>query len=46
VNTFRKLFNTYFGTDLEMLRDRVFVYGNGKEPYRLTDVTERVERVG
>ncbi len=46
VNTFRKLFNAYFGTDLEFLPDRVFVYGNGEEPYRLTDVTQRVERVG
>lgn len=44
VNTFRKVFNTYFGTDLEQLPDRIHVYGNGKEPYRFTDVTERVGR--
>jgi hypothetical protein len=44
VNSFRKLFNLYFGTDLEMLEDRIWVYGDGEEPYRLTDITERVER--
>jgi hypothetical protein len=42
VNSFRKLFNLYFGTDLGMLPDRIFVYGDGEEPYRLTDVTDRV----
>jgi hypothetical protein len=44
VNSFRKLFNAYFGTDLEMLEERNYVYGNGDEPYRFTDVTERVTR--
>jgi hypothetical protein len=42
VNSFRKVFNAYFGTDLEMLPDRNYVYGDGDEPYRLTDVTDRV----
>jgi hypothetical protein len=42
VNSFRKLFNAYFGTDLGYLPDLNYVYGNGKEPYRLTDVTDRV----
>ena len=42
MNSFRKLFNAYFGTDLEYLPDLNFVYGDGKEPYRLTDITERV----
>lgn len=42
VNSFRMLFNLYFGTDLELLPDRNYVYGDGDEPYRLTDITERV----
>ena len=42
VNSFRKLFNAYFGTDLEDLPDRNYVYGNGEEPYRFTDITDRV----
>lgn len=45
VNTFRMIFNEYFGTDLEPLRDRVFVYGDGEEPYRFTDITDRVDEV-
>jgi hypothetical protein len=43
VNTFRRIFNMYFGTDLEPLPDRVYVYGTNKEPYVLTDITKRVE---
>ena len=42
VNSFRLLFNLYFGTDLELLPDRNYVYGNGDEPYRFTDITDRV----
>ena len=42
VNTFRTIFNTYFGTDLRRLRERIYVYGDGAEPYRFTDVTDRV----
>jgi sulfatase-like protein len=42
VNSFRKVFNLYFGTDLPYLPDRNYVYGTGEEPYRLTDITDRV----
>jgi hypothetical protein len=42
VNTFRIIFNMYFGTDLPMLDDRNYVYGTNAEPYKLTDITDRV----
>ncbi len=44
VNSFRTIFNFYFGTDLKILEDRIFVYGDGDEPYRFTDITKRVNR--
>jgi hypothetical protein len=44
VNSFRKIFNHYFGTDLEILPDESYAYGNGKEPYRFSDITERLTR--
>jgi hypothetical protein len=42
VNTFRTIFNTYFGTELRRLRERIYVYGDGREPYRFTDISGRV----
>lgn len=44
VNTFRALFDTYFGTAYGLLPDRSFVYPDMSHPYRLTDVTERLAR--
>lgn len=42
VNSFRVIFNRYFGTDLELRPDRAYVFGRADEPYRLTDVTDRL----
>jgi len=41
VNSFRVVFDTYFGTHLGLLEDRNY-YSNWSTPYNLTDVTERV----
>jgi hypothetical protein len=42
VNSYRALFNTYFGTDLPMLPDRVFVSPDDDRLYEFHDVTELV----
>ena len=44
VNSFRVLFNTYFGQHLAVLPDREIAYGAGKqhELYKFVDVTDRV----
>ena len=42
VNTFRVIFNHYFGTDLPLLPDRNYVFESGKEIYRFTDVSRIV----
>jgi hypothetical protein len=42
VNSFRVLFNSYFGTDLPLVADRSYVFPNELQPYRFIDVTERV----
>jgi hypothetical protein len=41
VNTFRIVFNTYFGTNFPMLEDRCY-YSDYSCPYVLTDVTDEV----
>jgi hypothetical protein len=41
VNTFRFLFDRYFGADLPLLPDRLYQYRDKSHPYDLTDVTER-----
>jgi hypothetical protein len=41
VNFFRLVFNLYFGTCLELLPDRNYVYYPGK-PYRFYDVMDRL----
>jgi hypothetical protein len=43
VNSFRLVFNLYFGTNLELLPDRTYVYYRG-QPYRFYDVTERLDQ--
>jgi hypothetical protein len=43
VNTFRVIFNRYFGTSLEMLPDESY-YSIYKYPYRLQNVTEASKR--
>jgi hypothetical protein len=43
VNTFRIIFNHYFGTELELLEDRSYFYEGGwPYSYKLIDVTEKV----
>ncbi len=41
VNTFRILFNTYFGTHYEVLPDRSY-YSTWDEPYEFLEVTDKV----
>ena len=41
VNSFRIIFNTYFGAHLELLKDRSF-FSTWHEPYAFEDVTEAV----
>ena len=45
VNSFRLLFNAYFGTKLPMLPDRIFSHDSELRPYSLADVTSRVREV-
>ena len=42
VNSFRLLFNAYFGTNLPMLPDRIFSHDSDVRPYSYADVTDRV----
>jgi hypothetical protein len=42
VNTFRLIFDRYFGAGLGLLPDRLFVYRNKSHPYDFTDVTTRL----
>ena len=43
VNSFRLIFNKYFGADYALLPDRSFVFVNETRPYDFIDVTERVK---
>lgn len=43
VNTFRVVFNAYFGTDLELLPDRSFIYDDGEHLFDLTEITDVLE---
>ena len=42
VNTFRVIFDEYFGTDLGLLPDRSYVFVDEKHLYDFVDVTDRV----
>jgi len=42
VNSFRLLFNMYFGTDFELLPDRSYTFYRGK-PYKFLDITDKVK---
>lgn len=44
VNTFRTVFDAYFGTSYGQLPDRTFVYPDKAHPYRFIDVTDRIAR--
>ncbi|NIW34896.1 hypothetical protein GWM83_05010, partial [Candidatus Bathyarchaeota archaeon] len=41
VNTFRLIFNRYFGTELELLEDKSY-YSTRRSPYLLVDVTDKI----
>lgn len=43
VNSFRIIFNAYFGTNLPLLPDRNIVFENDKNYYKFIDVTDRVK---
>lgn len=43
VNTFRIVFNDYFGADYDLLEDRVF-YSNYTDPFKFTDVSARIRQ--
>ena len=42
VNTFRLIFNSYFGGNYEYLEDRMYLSQHGA-PYNFTDVTEKLK---
>ena len=43
VNTFRKIFNLYFGTNFDILEDKVYVIESKERPYKLFDFTEKLK---
>lgn len=43
VNSFRVLFNTYFGENLPLLFDKNFVFQDEENYYKFIDVTERIK---
>jgi hypothetical protein len=42
INTFRVIFNQYFGTDFELHTDRSF-YSTWEKPYKFTEVTDSLQ---
>ena len=44
VNTWRVLFNAYFGADLELLEDRSYLFRDENHVYDFTEVTDRLGR--
>ena len=42
VNTWRVVFNTYFGADLALLPDRSFVFKDERRVYDFTEITDRL----
>ncbi len=43
VNSFRVLFNLYFGTEFNLLDDRVYMIENKQRPYKFFDFTDRLK---
>ena len=43
VNTFRIIFNSYLGTEFEMLEDRQ-IWSTQQKPFDFTDVTDKLPR--
>jgi len=44
VNTFRLIFNKYFGADLDLLPDKNYIYEDEDHFYKYIEVTDRVQR--
>ena len=44
VNTFRFIFNKYFGADLDLLPDKNYIYENENHFYKYIEVTDRLRR--
>lgn len=44
VNTFRLIFNTYFGTQLKLLPDKSYLSDYYVSPYKFTDVTRKLNK--
>ena len=42
VNSFRVVFNAYFGTDLELLPDRMFAHTSQQQFYDFFEITDRL----
>jgi len=42
-NSFRMVFNLYFGTNLDLLDDLSYVYSHG-QPYKFYDLTDRLQQ--
>jgi hypothetical protein len=43
VNSFRIVFNLYFNSELELLPDRSYIFGDSKHPLKFNDVTEKIK---
>jgi hypothetical protein len=43
VNTFRTIFNQYFGGKFEKLADTIYIFENPQKPYHFYNATERVK---
>jgi hypothetical protein len=43
VNTFRIVFNRYFGTNLPLLPDENYIFVNNRQLYRFQSVTSQVQ---
>ncbi len=42
VNTFRLIFNQYFGTEYKLLDDKIFMIENKKQPYKFYEITDKL----
>lgn len=42
VNTFRLIFNKYFGTNYEQLENRTYIYSDNKKPYDMDEITHKI----
>lgn len=43
INSFRVLFNTYFGTNYPLLEDKNYIFQDENNFYKFTDVTDRIK---